>query len=427
MANDLPPGFELDPPKGDLPAGFTLDEPKSGGAFAAKELAPGQAEQGERRRKLMQLIEAKGEPGYGARLADNFTMGLNRPLGGVASAIGGGSYQAGVGAEEDYIKRAEANTNPWLGGAADIVGGLASGGPGRQLVRGAATVAQQAPTKVQQLAKWLVGSGAGSGAIEGAARNAESLEGAGTGAAVGGVVGGAADKVLGALTSRLRSVQGAKRETGVASREGGSQALKDEGGDIYKRLDDAGIHYSPRETAPLAGNVAQRLSDAGFNPNMHRELIPAIGEIGGTSGSRTTWTQLQNMRTQISDLKASPDPRLRRVAGELNDELDTFIRTAKPTMPASSVAAGVNPAQEIEVARDLWKRGSMTEKVEHLSEKGMRKAKDPAAKLEKNFESYQDKVAAPGKYDPYANEPERRALMDAIVEGSPKLSATADT
>ena len=177
--------LEFDPPGREQ---LEFDGPQSGGAFAAKELAPGQAEQGERRRKLMQLIEAKGEPGYGARLKDNFTLGLNRPLGGVASVLGGGSWKAGVGAEEDYIKRAEANTNPYVGAAADVLGGLASGGPASSLVKGAGTVVQQAPSKAAKVAQWLVGS-TGSGAIEGAARGSESAENAAIGAGVGAAAG----------------------------------------------------------------------------------------------------------------------------------------------------------------------------------------------------------------------------------------------
>ena len=339
-----------------------------------------------------------------------------QPIGGVMSVIEGklsGSpatagelYRGGVGAEEDYRARAIANTPGALGVATDVAGSLVGGG--RSTARtGLGTQMLQA---------------GGQGAIEGASNNAKDLSSAAGGAAVGGGVSAGTTGILGALLSRFKDA-GTKKDLGVASRQGGSQLLEKEGGDIYKRLDAAGVHYSPRETAPLAGNIVQRLSDAGFNPNMHRQLIPAIEEIGGASGGRATWTQLQNMRTQISDLKASPDPRLRRMAGELGDELDNFISTARPTMPASSVAAGVNPAREVAEARDLWRRGSQASTVEALAEKGTRTATDPAAKVQKNFEKYSDKFLEGKKYNP--NSPEQMDLINKIVEGSPKTAATA--
>ena len=192
--------------------------PQSGGAYAAKELAPGQAEQGERRRKLMELIAAKGEPGYGTRLVDNFTMGLNRPLGGVASVLGGGSYKAGVGAEEDYIKRAEANTNPVAGAAVDILGGVASGGPVKSLVQGAA----QAPSRLASLGRAMMG-GAGSGAIEGAARNAESVPNA--------LIGG------GRRRCRRRRDVGCRRGPDGSPRREGRQGSRRRGHRTRRRLE----------------------------------------------------------------------------------------------------------------------------------------------------------------------------------------------
>lgn len=449
MADDLPPGYKLDPvvvTEGgdDLPPGYTIDGPPSGGAFAAKELAPGQAQQGERRRKLMQLIEAKGEPGYGARLSDNFTLGLMRPLSGAASAVGnaikggpltaGESYRAGVGAEEDYIKRAEANTNPILGGITDVVGGIASGGPGPALVRGAATVAQQAPSKAAKVAQWLMGS-TGSGAIEGAARNAEDAGSAGIGAGVGGVLGKAStligepikkagSYVVDALQSRMSS-GAAKTAVSEAERMGGSAAVKEAGGKIYDRLDKAGIRFNDRQTQPFIGNVVQRLTDVGFNPNMQKQLIPVIGEIGASGRSGATWTQLQNMRTQIGKLKASNDDNLRRVAGELGDELDNFIRTTKPTMPARSVQAGVNPAKEVEEARDLWHRGQLAEKAEYLAEKGSLVTNDTAKKVQQNFSGEVDKVKDPDRFSRFQNRPELVEQMEKIAAGDPAKTSAA--
>ena len=423
MANDLPPGYTLDPPKGgaDLPAGYTLDEPPgpvSGGAYAAKELAPGQEAQGERRRKLMELLAAKGEPGYGARLADNFTFGLNRPLGGVASVLGGGSWKAGVGAEEDYIKRAEANTNPYLGAATDIVGGIASGGPAPAVVRGAATVAKEAPSKLAKVAQWLAGS-TGTGAIEGAARNAEDVGSAAIGAGVGGAVSKVGSSVVGALTDRLASK--AAKEITDASRGGSASTLAEEGGKIYDKLDKAGISF--KDTPRLAQEMADTAKAKAFNPVIHDELAPVLKQIEGLKDKPATWAELQNIRTQLSDAKASDDKRVRRMAGELGNVLDNFEKTAKPTIPARSV--GIDVAGESKEARDLWHRGSKAATAEFAEKKGMATTRDPARKLETNFGAELDRINNPKKYSPFQGDPEQKALIEKIAQGSPRLSNAA--
>jgi len=383
-----PAAFDPDAYLAQPPAG-----PQSGGAFAAKELAPGQAEQGERRRKLMELVAAKGEPGYGARFVDNFTMGLNRPLGGVASVVGGGDWKAGVGAEEDYIKRAEKNTNPYLGAAVDVLGGVASGGPGPALTRGAAHVAKQVPSTAAKIAQWLTGA-TGSGAIEGAARNAESLPNAAIGAGVGGATSKVTSGVVGALTDRLAGKAAREAVAEATERGGGSKVLKDEGGAAYKRLDDAGISF--KDTPTLAQGSTDTMAKKGFNPEIHAELGPVLDQIGALKGKPATWTELQNIRTQISDAKASDDKRVRKMAGHLGDVLDDFVEKAKPTIPARSV--GIDVGGEAKSAKDLWRRGSQAENVEWLAEKGMYATKDKGRKLETNFSSEVDKVNNPRRF-----------------------------
>jgi len=359
-------------------------EPQSGGAYAAKELP---RDMQMRADALQKLVEAKGEPGYGTRLVDNFTWGLNRPLGGAVNAIGGEGtagerYRAGVGAEEDYVKRAERNTNPWLGGAVDILGGMASGGPGPALTRGAVSVAKEAPSKAAKIAQWLMGN-TGSAAIEGAARNAESVENAAVGAGVGGVVGGVTGKVVGAGAKLLPGVRGAEKEVAEAVREGGSKGLKDEGGVLYTKLDQAGIKFKDTDTPKLVRDTVDTMRQNGFNRNVHDELTPILEDIGKLNKQPATWTQLQNIKTQISDAKASDDKRVRKMAGHLSDVLDNFVETTRPVVPPRSV--GINVRADSKEARDLWRRGSQAETAEFLAEKGMLTTPDASKKLRTSF------------------------------------------
>jgi hypothetical protein len=400
------------------------DEPKSIGR-AAQDLPQDMQMRAD---YLKKLIETKGEPGYGTRLADNFTMGLARPIGGAVAAIGGEGtagerYRAAVGAEEDYVKRAERNTNPYLGAATDVIGGIASGGPGKQLVSGAATVAKKAPSRLAQIGRAMMGA-TGSGVIEGAAHNAESVPNALIGGGVGGVVGGVTGGLFGAATSRAPGVRGAAKEVAGAVREGGSEGLKTEGGKLYQKLDQAGIKFADTETPKLLQGTVQTMADKGFNKEVHKELIPALEQIGALKGKPATWTQLQNIRTQISDAKASDDKRVRRMAGHLGDVLDNFVETARPTLPPRSV--GINVGADSKEARDLWRRGSQAETAEFLSGKGMLTARDPTNKLRTNFGAEVDRVNNPKRFSSFQNNPEQVGLMEKIAKGDPKLRASTN-
>ena len=366
----------------------------------------------------MELVAAKGEPGYGTRLADNFTMGLMRPLGGVASVLGGGSYKAGVGAEEDYVKRAEANTNPVAGAAVDILGGVASGGPVKSLVKGAA----QAPSRLASIGRAML-SGAGSGAIEGAARNAESLPNAAVGAGVGGVAGGATSGIVGALTDRLAGKAAREAVAEVTERGGGSKALKEASGEIFDRLDNAGIHFSGRETPELANKV-NAVTSGPLPASVRGEINEVVQDVNRrVQNGAMTYGDVRAIQSEISKLKANANPDVRRVAGEMSDAVDDFFHAAKPTMPASSVGK-VGPS-DLADAKDLWSRGSKAGKAEYLAEKGTLVTSDTAKKVRQNFGAEVDKIKDPDRFSRFQNNPEQVAALENIARGDPKTSASA--
>lgn len=426
MAGDLPAGYTLDPPKGgggDLPAGYTLDEPKSGGAFVAKELPDEQMlprREREIRAEALKKLMVK-PPGLEDRFANEMSQGLIHPIAGAKSLVegkvnewlGGGKpatageyYRGGYGASKDYIKQAEEATPGPKGIAADVGGALLGGsGGGKILGRGP----QAALAGLQ-------------GFIGGASRNADSVGNAVQGGLIGAGTNAAASHMLNGLLDRLGWFKGAKKDIDLAGRGGGSQESFASGSQIFDKLDNAGIHFKPAQTAPLAADAAKRLADVGFNANMQKQLLPALGEIGGMTGQPTTWRQLRNMQEQVSKLagEKGADPNLRRVAGELNDEINAFINTTKPVMPASSVAAGINPAQDIAEAKALWHQGSKAQKIENLSEIGTQLSPDPGRTVRENFANYRDSFKKnPKKYDPFGNNPEQLGLIDKVIEGSP--------
>ena len=128
-----------------------------------------------------------------------------------------------------------------------------------------------------------------------------------------------------------------------------------------------------------------------------------------------TYGDVRKIETQISNLKAHSDPSVRALAKDLGNSVDEFMHTAKPTIPASSV--GVVGPDDLDKAKDLWRRGSQANKVEVLAEKGIRTATNPTNKVAKNFEKYSDRFLDKTKYNP--NSPEQMQLMDQIVKAGP--------
>ena len=396
-----------------------LAQPKSGGAFAAKELTP---EQNVRYAALQKLLVKP----YGAedQAVDAYTMGMPRVLNGLTTMVEGKAkdlfgagqnasagdyYRGGYGAQDEYFKRS-ADEMGTKGKIAGLVGSLASGSRGLGMM-GKGEQALQA---------------FGQGAVQGAATHGEDWGSAAKGAVKEGILNAGSNWLFNGLLDRFGRVAGARKDLATASRQGSAQSVENNAGVIYDRLDNAGIHFAPKETASLAPNVAARLSKEGFNPNMHSELIPALGEIGGATGQPTTWKQLQNIKTQISDLKGSDDPRMRRIAGALDDEVEKWLHTAKPTMPASSVSAGVNPTADLAEAKSLWSKGSRAATVEAENAVGTRLAADPTRKVQENFEHYTDQfVKDRNKFNPFAAHPEQGKIMDQIVAGSPNKQAAA--
>jgi hypothetical protein len=305
----------------------------------------------------------------------------------------------------------------------DILGGLATGGPGAALSRNVGKVAVEAPSKLAKIGRWMMGN-MGSAGIEGAARNAESVPNALVGGGVGLVTGGVTGGVVGAGAKYLPGVRGAQKEVNEAVREGGSKGLKEEGGQLYQKLDQAGIKFSGNETPKLVTDTAQTMANKGFNKEVHKELIPALEQIGALKGQPATWTQLQNIRTQISDAKASDDKRVRRMAGHLGDVLDNFVETARPTLPPRSI--GINVGAESKTARDLWRRGSQAETAEFLAEKGMLTTADTTKKLRTNFGAEHDKALNPKRFSSFQNEPTKLAKIAEIAKGDPRLTGASD-
>ena len=375
------------------------------------DLLPGAREK-QLRKQYGEEINQRGEPGYTTRFIDSLTAGVIRPLSGATRVVGGlfdptstagERWRAGVGAAEDYFRKGEENTAGPLGVATDV-GGAVAGGVGGV---GRAALGR------------LMARGAVGGAVEGASRNAEDLPSAVGGALVGGAVGGAAGGVGGAVANRFTGR--AAREVGEASRGGTGAGLRAEAGDLFTQLENAGVHFSGQETTGLANRANAALANSAYSRNVPDNINGVMREINDRVGQGAmTYGDVRRIQTQLSTLRAHNDPTTRALAGDLSHAVDDFMNTARPTVPPGSQFS----PDDLNRARDLYRRGSQADRVEGLATAGTRRAQDPTDRIQGNFERYSDQfVRNPRKFNPLR---EHMGAIDEIVEGSPGRERLAD-
>ena len=422
MASDLPPGFELDEPPaggGDIPAGFKLDEPPVSREREIRlENLKKLMAMSSGKQNLSGLVTGEAPPvsafsAYTNRLKDAWTSGLARPMGAaMTTATGeigelfggkpatlGERWRGGIGAEEDYAKAMEEKSKGALGTGVSVLGSLASAGRGTG-----------APLT---LGREMLRAGT-QGTIEGVARNAESVGNAVTGGATGGVTGAGVTGVTGALLDRLRRVGGATRDVGEASRGGTSQTLASDAGAIFDRLDNAGMHFSGRETPALANSV-NAVTSGPLPASVRGEIDEVVQDINRrVANGAMTFGDVRAIQSEISKLRGHMSPDVRRVAGDMGRGVDDFLTNARPTMPASSVGT-VGPGDLAE-ARRLYATSKHAGKVEGIAEAAVdpkTSVADPKATASA-FKSYKDKFTKnTDKLNP--NTPDQRRLIDEIV------------
>ena len=370
------------------------------------------SEQVARREALKKLVDAK-TPGRADIMMDAATFGLSKPLGAAMSAVGGkvgelfggpeatfgDRYRGAYQAEKDYVQKAEENVGPQAATAATLLGGLGGGGK---------FVMDALPTAGRAIAQ-----ATGIGGVQGAAENAgTSLWDAGVGALKGAGRGLLGSTIIGGLLNRFQGVQNAKRAAGEASRGPTPDDLRTTSQGIYQNLDNAGIAFSNQQTPGLATDMATALGNRGYDRALHQPLNAIVDDVGRLGGQPMTFSQMQNLRTRISQAMGHDDANVRRIAGEMAGVMDNFATSVTPAMNVG----GVNLAQDLPMARDLYRRASQTADADWLSRRGTQLAADPERKVQQNFQTVRDRATRPGAYNPY--NPEQMEILDQIVGGT---------
>lgn len=399
------------------------EKPAAGAAPAAApggtfdDLIPASREKELRAEYLKQQL-ASGEPGYSQRLKDAATLGLMRPIGGVMHGITGLAdptstfgerYRAGVGAEEDYAKRAVENTPGALGVATDIAGGVGASGVGQAAATGRAMLGR------------AIAQGAGMGAVEGAARNAETPEKAATGATIGGGIGAGASAAVGGAAKLIPGVRGAQQEVRKAAQGQAPEELKAAAKPLFDKLDQNGIAYAQPQTATLKQGIDDLVANNKYNPHANPTLKGYVDQLDqvATQPQGAKFTELNNLRSALAEQARGPDPSTRRAAGEIIGKIDDLVLHNAPAINP----AGIDVAAVHKEARELWRTATLADDVGWRAGKAERKAAtkagvNPDEANRAAFRPVLEKAEKPGAYSPYGPKgSEQRDLLAKIVEG----------
>lgn len=372
---------------------------------------------------------AFGQGGAKDVFSDAFTLGLEKPVAGLAGGVGGmikgamgfdpgnqpqtfgEGYSAGTGGYQDFMDDARSNSG-WGGTAAGVAGGLVSGGPARGALQ----------TGIGQVIK----NGAIQGGIQGAAENSEDLESAAKGGAIGAGVGGAVSGLLGGLTGMARkgmpSVIRQRRAERLANRGPAPDELKNQARAIYRQLDQGNVAYDDTQSTALANSLISHLNQNGYDPRGAHAVLDngVVQRLRDLAGQPMSLETLQQIRSQAASNATNPDSNVRRVAGMVMQGIDGFVNNEQPAL-SSIPPDQVGPlwAQ----ARQLWRTANTADDIGWRLDKATRRSDSTASgtnidnPIRQNIRSVVDKSTQPGRFNPYS--PEELAQMQRVVEGSP--------
>lgn len=363
-----------------------------------------------------------GEPGAGSLFADSVTLGLQKPVGGVAAALGGElgeyfggepatfgeRYRAQTGAYQDRLDEAGENSG-WAGTGANVAGSLLTGGPARGVV---------------QQGFWpMVKSAFGFGAVEGAARNSEDLDSAIGGAAKGGVTAGLTSTALGGAVETLKrastSARSTRRAERLANRGPEPEQLRQQARVLYGQLDDAGVAYSNQQSVTLVDDLLQDLRQNGYDPQgVHSVMNGVVGRLEELRGQPVSLETLQHIREQVGSNAGAIEPQVRRIAGRVLNSIDGFVANE---MPALSQVPGDQIAPMWNEARRLWRTAAAADDIGWRLDKAQRRTDSTNSgtnvdnPIRQNIRSVIDKSTQPGRRNPY--NAQEMAQMERVVSG----------
>ena len=209
-----------------------------------------------------------------------------------------------------------------------------------------------------------VGKATGRGALEGAAYGAAHGAGnadgqnVGRSALAGGVLGGAIGgslSGLGQLRANHIANQGRQAFHGVEALESAKDAA-------YRKVDDAGVKYTPEAMGDLLARITGTMQAKKMHPLRHPKASSMLEDLEHLRNSPQSLTELDQMRQVVRrDVAKAADEGEKSLGNKMIRRIDEFIETAGDKQIAQGSAPGA--AQAIKNARNLHGRLARYEAV----------------------------------------------------------------
>lgn len=226
----------------------------------------------------------------------------------------------------------------------------------------------------QNLLQQTVAAGAGGAAAQAASDVVQEA----TENPIASVIAGlAAGTVAGGLGARSATAATAKREPLVTLDE-----IKRRAQQSYSRMEEQGVFLKPKSVQDQLNNIERELVKQNFNPKLddHKpvaQVLEQVREMVGTQ--RVSFPKLEQIRSALTDLKASNNATTRKYAGQAVAELDGYIAN----VGAADVLAGKGnvgtAAKAVQDARKDWRNLSRATVLEDALNVAEARALDPKA------------------------------------------------
>ncbi|MFT4046962.1 MAG: hypothetical protein QM661_09730 [Solimonas sp.] len=266
----------------------------------------------------------------------------------------------------DSERKQFSDEHPVASTAANIAGGVATGGLG-----GAGIIGKAAQAGKLATAGALAGTGAVEGALAGAgnADEGERLKGAAEGGAVGAVAAPAGAAVVGGA-ARTLAKRGAVKDVEklVPSRDD----LHDAAQSLYDQADQLGVTLKPVKVGLIGGRLRDDAKALGFRDRIHPRVADALDSFKDLQGGAPTLANMEQQRRILAAAAKSPEPDERRIASQLIDRYDDLIQNLKPTDVKSGDAT--QAGELLGQARGLWSRQAKLGTIEDAVERAKNQA-----------------------------------------------------
>lgn len=226
----------------------------------------------------------------------------------------------------------------------------------------------------QNLLQQTVAAGAGGAAAQAASDVVQEA----TENPIASVIAGlAAGTVAGGLSAKGATAATAKREPLVTLDE-----IKRRAQQSYTRMEEQGVFLKPKSVLDQLNRVEQELVKQNFNPKLddHKPVAQVLEQVREMVGSqRVSFPKLEQIRSALTDLKASNNATTRKYAGQAVSELDSYISN----LSAPDVLAGrgnlSTAVKSVQDARKDWRNLSRATILEDALNVAEARALDPKA------------------------------------------------